>query len=61
MNDEEENTCVSCHERPPAGYTCRAGQGVYLSNLCRKCWMKGDTGAIGKQPFSGYHNTKGKS
>jgi hypothetical protein len=59
MNKETE-TCVSCHERPPAGYVKRAGHGVYLTTLCRRCWLRGDE-SEGKKVFQNFHNTKGRS
>jgi len=36
-----EGICKSCRLRPAAGYVVR--HGIYLANLCTKCWRKGET------------------
>lgn len=36
--------CRCCGVKPPAGYVVR--HGVYLDNLCVKCWKKGDADEI---------------
>ena len=52
-SDELNELCKCCHAAEPAGYI---GNGVYLKDLCRKCYK-----AHGEQlPGRGYkHNKKG--
>jgi hypothetical protein len=44
---DDSGLCRSCRRAPPALYVCR--HGVYLPNLCYRCWKKGDPDAGNKR------------
>ena len=47
---EEVGLYKSCRKNPAALYVCR--HGVYLPNLCVKCWRKGDPGSLNKRNYA---------
>lgn len=51
MSDE---MCKRCGLRPPSGYVKRHGQSVFLSTLCRKCWLIGSDKDPAQKPFNNY-------
>jgi len=55
-----EKTCKCCGKRPPGEYVVRYG--IYLKDLCVKCWRKGEISFEFKRNYgSGYHDKRGKS
>jgi hypothetical protein len=61
-----DDTCKACGARPIGGYVHRAGHGVYLSTLCRNCWLKGVDENVAGMPYTAEVKgvvsvTKGKS
>jgi len=58
--DMMQDTCKSCRLRPAAGYVVR--HGIYLANLCVKCWRKGEAIDTNKRNYTtcgnGHHRGK---
>ncbi|MFH0995778.1 MAG: hypothetical protein V1844_09820 [Pseudomonadota bacterium] len=46
---EEDGLCRSCRKNPAALYVSRYG--VYLQNLCVKCWRQGDPDRCNKRNY----------
>jgi hypothetical protein len=45
-----DGVCKSCRLRPASGYVVR--HGIYLANLCVKCWRKGETIDTNKRNYT---------
>ena len=55
-----EVICKCCGIRPASGLVKRHGQHVFLSSLCRKCWLIGSEKAdAAPRPFTNYVRTEG--